>query len=258
MLQPAYGYHTTTAKPQRNTNTHRLTVYSTAFYFYPIHMILPRSFFLPFISQTISERTTQTQHQLPQTAYRIITNSFCHGSYKNLSIPPNSLIREDSGLLGCEPVWLDQRLPTFRKYRNAQIWSVKSSRLDHFLLLSGWHAHARAHTHTHTHTRTHIQSRMPKRNGTLKTPSGITYICNMCVQPFTYSPQYPPNSLPTLPQTYVFIRAEVWEFHTSVGKCSGRKRWESEVHVHISSPECRTKLQIASLLLSSNYSNCVL
>jgi len=22
-LQPAYGYHTTTAKPQRNTNTHR-------------------------------------------------------------------------------------------------------------------------------------------------------------------------------------------------------------------------------------------
>jgi len=24
-LQPAYGYHTTTAKPQRNTNTHRTT-----------------------------------------------------------------------------------------------------------------------------------------------------------------------------------------------------------------------------------------
>jgi len=23
VLQPAYGYHTTTAKPQRNTNTHR-------------------------------------------------------------------------------------------------------------------------------------------------------------------------------------------------------------------------------------------
>jgi len=132
------------------------------FYFYSIHMILPCSFFLPFISQTISKQTTQTQHQVPQTAYRIITNSFCYGTYKNVSIPPNSLIREDSGLLGCEPVWLDQRLPTFRMYRNAPIWSVKSSRLDHFLLLSGSHAHTYTHTHTHTHahtyTHTHIHT----------------------------------------------------------------------------------------------------
>jgi len=28
VLQPAYGYHTTTAKPQRNTNTHRPEQYN--------------------------------------------------------------------------------------------------------------------------------------------------------------------------------------------------------------------------------------
>jgi hypothetical protein len=96
-------------------------VYSKVFYFYPIYRILSSSSFLLFISQTISEQTTKAHHQLPQTAYRIKTRSFCHGSYKNVSIPTNSLIREDSGLLGCEAVWLDQWLPTFRKDSKAQI-----------------------------------------------------------------------------------------------------------------------------------------
>jgi hypothetical protein len=86
----------------QRTTLFGLPVYSTVFYFYTFHMILSRSSFLPFISQTISEQTTKTQHQLPQTAYRTVTHAFCHGSCKNVSIPPNSLIREDSGLLGCD------------------------------------------------------------------------------------------------------------------------------------------------------------
>ena len=57
--QPAYGYHTTTAKPQRNTNTHRtraiqcdnmyMSIFSQHYYIYFLLCVLQHYMFRPSV-----------------------------------------------------------------------------------------------------------------------------------------------------------------------------------------------------------------